>query len=82
MFKVKQKKKERHITDEELIDDLNAIKNPTFGEKNGRTIIKWIIKGKKTFELGFSNTNKIYWGKCIKKTDTKNDHETKTEDIK
>ena len=65
-------KKERHRADQELLDDLDSIENPTVGERIGRTIIKPIIKAKKTFGLGSSL---IYCVKCKEKTETKNYHE-------
>lgn len=66
--------KERHIADEELLNDLNAIENPTsgifpLGEKQARAIIRPIIKAKKTFGMGCPN--KIYCLKCKTHTDTK-----------
>lgn len=70
---------ERHRADQELINDLDAIDNPTFGERAARMIIKPIIKTKKKFGLGgfsdsINKTMKIYCVKCKDKTDTKNYH--------
>lgn len=65
---------QRHVADQELLEDLDSIENPTIGERIGRTIIKPIIKAKKTFGLGISsyiNYKMIYCLKCKKKTETK-----------
>ncbi|GBM81900.1 hypothetical protein AVEN_22880-1 [Araneus ventricosus] len=61
----------RHIADQELLDDLDAIENPTngiyhLGERQARAI----IKAKKMFGLGLSKTN-IYCVKCKSHTKTK-----------
>ena len=42
----------RHIADQELIDDLNSIERPSFGEKLSRAVIKPIINAKLKFGLG------------------------------
>ncbi|GBM42748.1 hypothetical protein AVEN_180971-1 [Araneus ventricosus] len=72
----------RHIADQELLDDLDAIENPTnviypLGERQARAIIKPIIKAKKLFGLGLSKTN-IYCVKCKSHTKTKDIKETVT----
>lgn len=42
----------RHVADQDLLDDLDNIQDPTLGERLSRTIIKPIIKTKKRFGLG------------------------------
>ncbi|UYV67413.1 hypothetical protein LAZ67_5000502 [Cordylochernes scorpioides] len=67
--------KERHVADQILLDEINSIENPTFGEKAARFVINPIIKTKKRFGLGIS---KMIWClKCKKKTKTSNEKESK-----
>lgn len=61
---------DRHVADQEFLEDLDAIQNPTVGERIAKSIIKPIIKAKKTFGLG------IYCVKCKEKTDTRNYQKT------
>ncbi|GFT56864.1 putative uncharacterized transposon-derived protein F54H12.3 [Trichonephila clavipes] len=65
--------KKRHIADEEFLNDLDAIENPTngfypLGERQARVLIKPIIKAKKTFGMGY----KMKCIKCKKETNFKN----------
>ncbi|GBM31765.1 hypothetical protein AVEN_56878-1 [Araneus ventricosus] len=71
----------KHIADQELLDDLDAIENPTngiypLGERQARATIKPIIKAKKRF--GMAGVLSIYCLKCKKKTETKDMKETAT----
>ncbi|GFU28961.1 parvo_coat_N domain-containing protein [Trichonephila clavipes] len=61
------------IADEEFLNDLDAIENPTngfypLGERQGRVLIKPIIKAKKIFGMGY----KMKCIKCKKETNFKN----------
>ena len=48
------KKRDRYILDQKSLDDLDAVENPTFDEKIGRSIMKLIIKAKNSIGLGFA----------------------------
>lgn len=77
--------KQRHVADEELLNDINSIENPTnglypLGENQARVVIKPIIKAKKTFGLGTKFM--IYCLKCKQETETNNLEETVTKNNK
>lgn len=55
------------LCDSDMIKELDDIPNPSFRERMDRSIVKPIIKAKKTFGMG----SKVYCLKCRTHTDTK-----------
>lgn len=69
-LKNKDTKIRNEVCDQNMLNELDSIPNPTIREKIDRAIVKPIIKAKKSFGMGCSNM--IYCLKCKDKTDTKN----------
>lgn len=64
----KDTKTRNEVCDTNMINELDAISNPTIRERIDRAVVKPIIKAKKTFGMG----SLIYCLKCKTHTDTKN----------
>lgn len=72
----KDTKTRNDVCDKAMLEELDAIPNPTFRERIDRAIVKPIIKAKKTFGMG------MYCLKCKTKTKSKNISQTTTRNKK
>lgn len=72
-------KARNEICDREMLEELDAIENPTLRERFDRAIVKPIIKAKKSFGMGM---NDFYCVKCKAKTKSKNLTQTNSKNKK